>query len=180
MKLIGVCGSLRRNSVNAAMLKALAGLVQAPDELSLAPGIEQLPHVNPDLERPLTPSTVTEWRQSVANADGVVICSPEYAHGIPGPLKNALDWLVYSGELYAKPVALIMASPSYAGAPNALSNLRQTLLAQQAKLADDSVLNIPMANKKLNADGSLNDGGLREDLRACLLALRRTIANAAD
>ena len=73
-------------------------------------GLDQLPHFNPDQDDDNPPAAVVAFRREIGNADAVVICSPEYAHGVPGTLKNALDWLVGSGEIINKPVAIINAS----------------------------------------------------------------------
>lgn len=111
-RLLTVAGSLRAGSSNAALLTAL-GLV-APPEVVVSPyaALAELPAFNPDLEEGSAPmpAAVQHWRAALADADMVVISSPEYAHGIPGALKNALDWVVGSGELVGKPTGVISAS----------------------------------------------------------------------
>ena len=109
---LAISGSLRSGSSNTILLRAAAEL--APRGLSVAfyEGLGELPHFNPDLDDEANPPPqVREFRDALRAADGVMICSPEYAHGVPGSLKNALDWVVGSGELSGKPVALINASP---------------------------------------------------------------------
>jgi chromate reductase, NAD(P)H dehydrogenase (quinone) len=108
-----ICGSLRAASVNAEVLRALDNL--SPDNVILTPfqGLASLPHFNPDHEDN-APSSVLEWRDQLQRAQGVIISSPEYAHGVPGVLKNALDWVVGTGEFMNKPVLLISASPNSA------------------------------------------------------------------
>ena len=93
MKILGISGSLRSYSINTALLEAAQ--IIAPDqiEVRLAHGMGELPHFNPDLE-PAIPKAVSKWRSSIGWADALVISSAEYAHGTPGSLKNALDWLV--------------------------------------------------------------------------------------
>jgi chromate reductase len=110
MKIIAICGSLRAQSSNLALLRAAAKV--AP-EVVLYDGLGSLPHFNPDddVEGATPPPAVAELRKLLAEADGILISSPEYAHGVPGSLKNALDWLVSDGALVDKPVALINASP---------------------------------------------------------------------
>jgi len=106
VKIIGISGSLRAGSSNAAVLRTLP-------EIEIWEGLGELPHFNPDLDGDEPPSVVREFRDLLRAADGVIICSPEYAHGIPGSLKNALDWLVSDGTLVGKPVVVITTAPTY-------------------------------------------------------------------
>src|SRR5437660_8427123 len=124
MKIIAICGSMRAQSSNLALLRAAANI--AP-EVQLYDGFGSLPHFNPDddVEGATPPPAVAELRAILAEADGILISSPEYAHGVPGSLKNALDWLVSDGALAGKPVALINASP--AGGAFARDSLVETL-----------------------------------------------------
>ena len=110
MKIVAICGSLRTRSSNLALLRAAASLAA---EVEIYEGLAKLPHFNPDddVEGATPPPAVGELRAKLAEADGILISSPEYAHGVPGSLKNALDWLVSDGALVDKPVALINASP---------------------------------------------------------------------
>ncbi len=123
MKIIAICGSLRAQSSNLALLRAatIAADVQIYD------GLANLPHFNPDddVEGATPPPAVVALRAMLADADGILISSPEYAHGVPGSLKNALDWLVSDGALVGKPVALINASP--VGGEFARDSLVETL-----------------------------------------------------
>ncbi len=107
---IGISGSLRNSSLNSLFLRTLA--LTCPGDISFTisnfPG--KLPLFNPDLEQ-TPPASVSQWRQELQQADLFLIVSPEYAHGVTGVIKNALDWLVSSGELLDKPVALPNLSP---------------------------------------------------------------------
>ena len=105
MKIVGISGSLRAGSSNAALLRELP--------IDVWEGLGELPHFNPDLDAGDPPEPVRAFRQLLASADGVIICSPEYAHGVPGSLKNALDWLVSDGSLVGKPVMIITCAPTY-------------------------------------------------------------------
>ncbi|MDR3507198.1 MAG: NAD(P)H-dependent oxidoreductase [Caulobacteraceae bacterium] len=111
LRILSLCGSLRAGSSNAAALAAARAL--APPDVRFAPydGLGGLPHFNPDLEDAALPEPARRFREAVAQADGVLICSPEYAHGMPGAFKNALDWLVGGVEMNGKPVAVINISP---------------------------------------------------------------------
>ena len=124
MKIIAICGSLRAQSSNLALLRAAANL---GIDVQIYEGLGSLPHFNPDddAEGATPPPAVGELRTLLASADGILISSPEYAHGVPGSLKNALDWLVSDGALVDKPVALINASP--VGGEFARDSLVETL-----------------------------------------------------
>lgn len=110
IQLLAVSGSLRAASSNTALLTAAEPLAPAGVAVSLYTGIGDLPHFNPDVEDEL-PSPVKDWRARVGAADGLLIACPEYARGVPGAFKNALDWLVGGPEFVGKPVALFNASP---------------------------------------------------------------------
>jgi NAD(P)H-dependent FMN reductase len=124
MKIIAICGSLRSHSSNLALLRAAAAIAA---EVEIYEGLATLPHFNPDddVEEATPPPAVAELRAMLADADGILISSPEYAHGVPGSLKNALDWLVSDGALVDKPVAVINASP--VGGEFARDSLVETL-----------------------------------------------------
>ena len=98
LRIIAISGSLRAVSSNTALLRAASGLAPQEVEVTLYENLAELPHFNPDLEG-AEPRSVTDFRSLLHSSDAVLISSPEYAHGVPGALKNALDWLVSSGEL---------------------------------------------------------------------------------
>src|SRR5262245_30526458 len=106
MRLLGISGSLRAASSNTAALRAAALLSPEGVSVEIYDGIGDLPHFNPDLDEDEPPPAVARFRGLVGAADGLLISSPEYAHGMPGTMKNALDWLVASREIVGKPVAL--------------------------------------------------------------------------
>src|SRR5258706_3771747 len=110
MRIIAISGSLRARSSNLALLRAATKI--AP-EVQIYEGLASLPHFNPDDDEQgaTPPPAVAALRELLASADGILISTPEYAHGLPGSLKNALDWLVSDGALVDKPVAILSASP---------------------------------------------------------------------
>ena len=109
-----VSGSLRSASGNSTLVRALAAVAPGGVTIESFDALGELPHFNPDLDGDgaTPPPAVARWREAIRAADGLVISCPEYAHGVPGAFKNALDWLVGSGELMAKPIALLNASPA--------------------------------------------------------------------
>ena len=144
MKILALSGSLRAASINSAVLRALRVLAQDSIEVCLFSALGELPLYNPDLENAL-PAVAAQLRSEVATAGALLIASPEYAHGVTGTIKNALDWLVaFEGFAY-KPVAVLNASPR---AHHADAALRETLVTMSAKLIEAAsiTLQLPSAN----------------------------------
>ncbi|WP_262694290.1 NADPH-dependent FMN reductase [Kordiimonas aquimaris] len=110
MKFLAVSGSTRTASTNTALLKACAAITPPPDMIHVYSDLARLPIFSPDLEGDKTPSAVLSFCHLISKADGVIICSPEYVHAIPGGLKNAIDWLVSREEIANKPIALLHGS----------------------------------------------------------------------
>jgi len=139
MNILGISGSLRTSSVSTALLKTGATLMPAHVKLTIYDGLGNLPHFNPDIDNDFQPPAVSDFRSQLNNSAGVIISTPEYAHGIPGVLKNALDWLVASGELYGKPVTLFSASPRGCFAH---ASLIETLTVMMARLIPEAFVNV--------------------------------------
>ena len=165
--MLAISGSLRHASSNSTLLRAVAAL--APEEVSVEiyEGIGDLPHFNPDLEES-EPASVLDLRKRVEAADAVLISSPEYAHGVPGVLKNALDWLVGSGEFAGKPVALLNAAPR---ATHAQASLKETLQTMAAYVVPDASISLAIQGSKLDEQGILDHPEFAPQLRAALQAL---------
>jgi chromate reductase, NAD(P)H dehydrogenase (quinone) len=141
MKVLAISGSLRAASTNTALLRALPLLAPPHVEIILCDLLSSLPHFNSDLDIEPAPPAVQEFRNQLVASDFAVISTPEYAHGLPGSLKNALDWLVRSGELYGKPMALLNASPR---STFAQASLIETLTVMGAQLAKETFLTVPL------------------------------------
>jgi NAD(P)H-dependent FMN reductase len=134
-------------------------------------GLGDLPPFNPDLdgEGMEPPVAVAEVRRLLTSAGAIVISSPEYAHGVPGSLKNLLDWLVSVGELVGKPTALLNASP--VGGQFAQAALLETLRTMNWRVVEEACLIAPFVGKKIGAE--LDEEGALERLREALAALAR-------
>ena len=172
MQILAISGSLRAASTNTVLLNAAVAL--APENLKIIvyAGLANLPHFNPDLDNDAT-EAVNDFRSQLAKSAGVIISSPEYAHGVPGVLKNALDWLVASGELYEKPVALFSASPR---ATFAQASLTLTLSVMSVRLIKEASVVVPLLGKKLNESSVLADQGMYKAIHSALV----TFAHAID
>jgi len=175
MHILAISGSFKASSSNATLVRAIAAMVPDTMRFTIYDELADLPHFNPDLDGEDAPTPVVRLRGLLQAADGVLICTPEYAFGVPGALKNALDWTVSSGEFAGKPVAAISASPSYMGGDKAHASLLLTLTAEAATIVDGGTLIIPAIGKKLAADGDVSDPATAEALRSVLAALARTI-----
>ncbi|MET0410808.1 MAG: NADPH-dependent FMN reductase [Polyangiaceae bacterium] len=178
MRVLAIPGSVRAASSNVALLHALSALAPDGVQIELYEGLVELPMFSPDVADAALPAAVTELSARVAAADAVIICTPEYAFGMPGVLKNALDWLVSSGDLYEKPVAALSASPNEGGAARALGWLRETLSAHHAYVPAGATFAIPFVRKLLGPAGVV-DPALVAALRGALESLSVAVAARA-
>ena len=176
MKLVAISGSLRKNSSNAALLRAVRRVAPEGVSIEMYESLDALPHFNPDLdvEGQQAPASVAELRALLIGCDGVVISSPEYAHGVPGALKNMLDWLVSTGELAHKPVALLNASPS--GGMYAQTSLVETLRTMSWRFAEEASLTTPFLATRIA--GEVEDAESLSQIRTSLEAFVRAIGTA--
>jgi chromate reductase, NAD(P)H dehydrogenase (quinone) len=134
MRILGVCGSLQAKSKNLSLLNVAATSVPPGARLVLFDGLRHLPHFNPDLELSGVPDSVRLWRQALAESDAVLVACPEYGFSLPGALKNGIDWVIGSGELEQKVVAITAAVPAPERGRLGLQALRDTLSAVRATL----------------------------------------------
>ena len=175
MKILAISGSLRGRSSNTELLRA-AQLVAEPSwTFDHYDGLASLPHFNPDhdAEGSTPPEPVRDLRARIAAADALLVSSPEYAHGVPGALKNALDWLVSDAVMIGKPVALLNAS---ARSTFAHPQLAETLRTMSTALVDAASIVVPLDGRRLDAAGIAADPALATGLRAALDALAGVIS----
>ncbi|HEY5206601.1 MAG TPA: NADPH-dependent FMN reductase [Roseiarcus sp.] len=175
VRILAISGSLRRGSTNTAALEALARLAPEGVKVLLYRDLANLPPFNPDddLEDKPKPEPVETLRALVDASDGLVIAAPEYAHGLPGALKNALDWLVASETFAGKPTVLINTAPR---AFHAQASLREILSTMAARLIPEAFVSISLTGKTVTADDILADTicarRLIESLQALIDAIR--------
>jgi chromate reductase, NAD(P)H dehydrogenase (quinone) len=160
MQILAISGSLRTKSSNSAVLQAASILAPEQIEIIMYSGLANLPHFNPDLDCEPLPNEVIFLRQQIKSSDAIMICSPEYAHGVPGSLKNALDWLVSSTEFPGKLVALINTNPR---ATIGLNSLTEILITMSAQIVEPANL-INLAGRGLNAEEIVADEELSKSL----------------
>jgi chromate reductase, NAD(P)H dehydrogenase (quinone) len=168
-----ICGSTKRSSINLSLIKAIAELTSADFDFTIFTGITGIPHFNPDLEGETTPVEVTTFRDMLRKSDAILICTPEYAMGVPGSLKNAIDWTVSSCEFSHKPVALITASSmGYKGH----QSLLETLKIIESDITDETQLVIPFVKTKVSGDGKITDAETLSKVKSVMDALKQRIA----
>ncbi len=156
MRVLGISGSLRRDSYNTALLRAAAERLPAGAELVEYEGLREIPPYDADLEEGPAPAAVAELRHAVREADAVLVVTPEYNHSLPGQLKNALDWIsrpAGQSALNGKPAAAIGASTGMFGAVWAQAEARKVLGALGGRVVE-AELPIPRANTQFH-DGEL-------------------------
>lgn len=175
IEILAISGSLRASSSNTAICHAAIGLAPDNINISLYERLGELPHFNPELDTDNVPTSVKDWRTRLKQSNGVLICTPEYAHGVPGVLKNALDWIVSSGEFVNKPTAVISASPSPDGGDKAHTSLVQTLTVMTAEIVEGATLLIPAVSAKLDRSCEVTDPATAQALRSLLDALALAI-----
>lgn len=171
MKIVVIAGSVRETSKSSSLARAVAAVSDGVAEVDVFPPLNILPHFDPEVSDDAAADSVRDLRARMAAAHGIVVVTPEYAHGYPGVLKNALDWLVGSGELMGKPLAMISSSPSATGGSMAQLSLVATLTVMGAMLVDS--VTVPFVGTKLDADGELAD-------KATLTRIRGTVDVLAE
>ena len=164
---LGLCGSLRVGSSNRALLEVAADLVPEGGRLVLHDGLGDLPLFRPDATEP-APEAVLRFRAAVAEADGVIIASPEYAHGITGVLKNGLDWVVASGEFSGKPVAVPNTSLA---SHHAHGSLVEILLTMDARVVASASGRIPLPSLRITRREIAGDPEMAPLLREMMTEL---------
>jgi chromate reductase len=173
-RVLAISGSTRSDSSNHHLLQAIAHLTGSDFDWVFWKGLSDIPPFNPDedKESDTAPGAVLAFRQLLRESDGVIICTPEYAHGVPGALKNAIDWTVSSADFSGKPTVLITASTDgkYGHAA-----LLETLKVIEAKDIEQLQLLIPFVRTKISA-GRIIDEKTLADVRGLMDEFKKTLA----
>jgi len=166
MRVLGISGSLRRDSYNSGLLRAAADLLPPGAELEVFDGLKALPPYDADDDVQPAPAPVAALRDAIADADAVLVATPEYNASIPGVLKNALDWASRphaSNVLRGKPAAVVGASTGMFGAIWAQAETRKVLSTIGARVLDRE-LPVPEGAERFDAEGTLRDPEVEEQL----------------
>jgi chromate reductase len=177
MRILGLSGSLRRDSYNSMLLRTAAELLPSEAELEVYDGLKAVPPYDADDDGDLAAAPVRELREAVAEADAVLIATPEYNASVPGALKNALDWVSRphaTNPLRGKPAAVVGASTGMFGAVWAQAELRKVLQTIGARVVD-SELPVSEADERFDSEGRLDDPDLREAYGEILAELLQAV-----
>jgi chromate reductase, NAD(P)H dehydrogenase (quinone) len=173
VRVLGISGSLRRDSFNSGLLRAAAELLPSGVELEVFDGLKEIPPYDADDDVAPGPAPVEAFREAIAGADAVLVATPEYNASIPGVLKNALDWASRphaTNPLRGKPAAVVGASTGMFGAVWAQAEARKVLSTIGARVVD-SELPVPEGDERFDADGTLRDAEVAERLAEILAEL---------
>ena len=182
MKILGISGSLRRDSYNTKLLRAAAELLDEGVELELYDGLKAVSPYDEDDDLDPAPAAVSRLREAIAGADGIMFATPEYNSSIPGQLKNAIDWAsrpLATNPLRNKPVAVIGSSTGMFGAVWAQAELRKVLAATGARVAEAEVA-VGHAQTRFDEDGRLVDHDIREQLQEAVELLVEEVLVSAE
>ena len=172
-RVIAICGSTRKKSTNINLLYAMKELSKDYFDITIFESIDLIPHFNPDLDNESPPVDVIRFRKELREADAILICTPEYAMGVPGALKNAIDWTVSSMEFSKKPTALITASSS---GEKGHASLLETLQVIEADITPTTQLIIPFAKTKINHENKITDGKTLEQVVSLLKSFNQKLS----
>lgn len=173
LRILAISGSLSRGSSNTALLRAAARIGREQIVIEVYEKMAELPLFNVDVDIDPAPDAVTDFRAQLSRCDGILISSPEYAHGISGVLKNALDWTVSSGDFYEKPVAVFNASPRATIAQESLVEILKTM---GSKIIEEACIAVPLLGKRLDTDGIVADRDIANSVKAAISALALAIS----
>lgn len=172
IKILGISGSLRKESFHTKLLKAAAAMPFPGAEITIA-GIGELPLFNQDWEMN-PPDAVKEFKNKIKESDAILFVTPEYNYSVPGVLKNAIDWASrpYGDNTWAgKPVALMSGSVGLQGGAKAQYHLRQSMVFLDMHPLNKPEVMVPMIQDKFDAAGNLVDEDTKERVRNLILTL---------
>lgn len=159
--IIGICGSASRNSANLSILKWIAESDKSDFDLEIIDDLTELPHFKTELTDKNVPEQVLDLRNKIENADGIIICTPEYVFSIPSGLKNMIEWCVSTTVFSDKPIGLITASTNGEKGHEELKLIMETV---QTKFTDETTLLIQGVKGKVEKDGKISDKKTESEL----------------
>jgi chromate reductase len=172
MKILAVSGSLRAGSSNLRLLEAVKLLAPQGIPVIIRPPLDDLPYFNADVEEAGLPPIVAAWRAAIADCDALLISTPEYVHGLPGVMKNALDWLVGGMEMDHKPYAILNATPP---GEYAQASLMEILNVMGGHMVEAACIEVPLRGSKLDAAGIAAHPVFGEKIQGMFEVLARAI-----
>jgi len=182
LRVLGIPGSLRKGSYNRALLRAAIELAPPRMTIEIFEGVGALPLYDADVEAAGDPPAVVAWKNAIAAADALLIATPEYNYGVPGALKNAVDWASRppgNCVLNRKPAALMGGSPGSTGTARAQHALRQSFVFTDTRTMLQPELLVPRIHEKVDAEGRVTDERTRKSIRALLDAFADWVPRVA-
>ena len=152
--IIGICGSASQNSANLSILKWIAESDKSEFDLEIIDDLTELPHFKTELTDKNVPKRIVDFRNKIENADGIIICTPEYVFSIPSGLKNMIEWCVSTTVFSYKQIGIITASASGEKGHEELKLIMETI---QTKFTDETTLLIKGVKGKIGKDGKILD-----------------------
>lgn len=177
MEFLAIPGSVRPGSYNLALLKNMSKLSSKDTRITVFDRIKDIPIFDPDTGDDHIPEPVDYLMSKIRASDGVIISTPEYAHGVPGVIKNTLDWLVSSDAMVLKPVVVTSVSTSGLGGVRSHSPLLLILSAMNSNVVVEGSINVPYAQRKFDKNLNLIDEFTKKAIGVSLAALERAISN---
>lgn len=170
--ILAITGSAGKNTANLALIKKIAQLLQEDFSVTIIESLSGLPHFDPELSVNNTPGVITAFRQSVQEADGIIICTPEYIFSIPSGLKNAFEWCVSTTVFSKKPVGLITASASGEKGHEELKLIMRTI---ETIFNDDTTLLIKGIRGRIDDNGNIKDEATNKALASFIEAFKKLV-----
>lgn len=170
--ILAIIGSASSNSSNLGLVVNIAGLTENDFNFRIFDKLAELPHFNPELSSDNTPDKITEIRQAISLADGIIICTPEYIFSIPSGLKNLMEWCVSTIVFNQKPIGLITASAHGEKGHEELKLIMKTL---GAKFTEDTTLLVQGIKGKIDKTGNITNQGLLTELSQFIINLKELV-----
>lgn len=183
MRVLGIVGSLRAGSYNARLLEAAREMAPGGMEIQVFDRLREIPPYDQDLEKGELPESVVALKQAIAEADALLVATPEYNFSVPGVLKNAIDWAsrpATSSPLNGKPAAIMGASTGIGGTIRAQLALRQSFLFTNTPTMIKPEVTVPRCADKFDAEGKLRDDTTRALVRQFIEALPAWVARFGE
>lgn len=160
--IIGICGSASQNSANLSILKWISESEKSYLNLEIIDNLAELPHFKTELTDKNVPKQIVDFRNRIANSDGIIICTPEYVFSIPSGLKNMIEWCVSTTVFSDKPIGIITASTSGEKGHQELKLIMKTI---QTKFTEETTILIKGVKEKIGKDGKILDKKTETDLK---------------
>ena len=175
-KIIGICGSASQNSGNLSILKWIAELEKSDFNIEIIDNLTDLPHFKTELTDKNVPEKIIDFRNKISNADGIIICTPEYVFSIPSGLKNMIEWCVSTTVFSDKPIGIITASANGKKVHEELKLIMDTI---QTKFTDQTTLLIQGIKGKVDKTGKIVDENTETELRKLTESFKTLIKKPA-